>query len=63
MFKPNEALWSFAYSIGQARFSFEVVAPMRELAEFAVLSAICQGAIAPSSACVSPRAGEGFSQP
>lgn len=55
MIAPNESLWSFAYSIGQSRFSFEIVAPTQEVAESALRTAICEGAICPSSVCEVPQ--------
>lgn len=62
MYTPAESLWSFAYSIGKSRFSFDIVAPSREIAESAVRSAICEGAIVPSSACGAPRVQQGASK-
>jgi len=46
--------WSFAYSIGTARYSFDVLAESQADAEArvaAMAAAVCEGAICESSAC------------
>lgn len=48
---PPERCWSFAYSIGDSRYSFDLIAPTRVIAESIARSAVCEGAIALSSAC------------
>lgn len=54
----NERCWSFCYEIESARYSFEVVAPSREIAESVVRTAECEGAIAPvSNAFAVPQSG------
>ena len=64
MFSPSEQLWSFTYRVGDSRFSFEIVAPTRAIAESALSTAVCEGAIIPAStACDLHLTGEGQRQP
>lgn len=37
--------WSFIYRVGESQYSFEVIAPSREIAESALRNASCEGAI------------------
>lgn len=53
---PNERCWSFAYQVGESRYSFNVIAPSREIAESITRKAACEGTIAPASnVCDAPQ--------
>lgn len=60
---PNERCWSFAYQVGESRYSFNVIAPTREIAESVARTATCEGAIASASSAYDARQSLGVASP